>query len=720
MADDPTLADDPADNPAVDPVEALLAEFLAHPEADRVTVLERLCSENPEQADELRASLEALKGIGIDALAAPDAVRFPERLGDFKLEQRLGGGGMGVVYLATQESLGRQVALKIIRPEHLFFEGARVRFQREIEAVARLQHPGIVQVFTVGEEEGVPYFAMERVVGCSLSDLLEHFQDRNARELTGAQLLDQVRHTLGLPPADTEPSGQEQLLRTSNWIQACVQLTQQVAEALEHAHERGVIHRDVKPSNILITPTGRALLLDFGVSYIPENAGKLTRSGTLVGSLPYLSPEQVRREGDLDRRVDVYSLGVTLYELLTLRLPYAADSMDALQRAILQGTPVPPGQSNREVPWDVETVCLAAMEPERNRRYASAEAFARDLRNVILLRPIEARRASTQLRMRRWIQRHQTLSVTLMLGFLALVVIPAFAAFRIIGERNRARLEAKTAEIILSFFVNLLEQSDPEASGGRDVSVREFLEKTITDLERFEGETYIKARIEEYLGRVLTSLGDPQRALPFLRSAVAAHRLGAGEQNDHHLSALAHLGSALLFSGEHREALETFKRVLSLREQVRDPRALAAALLDVGAALHKLGRDEEAELRIRGALEIYAAGNEASTRDRAVATQSLGVMLLERGQIEQARPLLQEALISFRQAGLEVSASTAVTLTNLALLEKQAGHLDGAATHLEEARELYRKLGLERHPDMLLLLNNWAHLQLARDDSEGA
>src|SRR5262245_28550165 len=171
-------------------------------------------------------------------LRAASKSELPERLGDFRLIRALGSGGMGVVYLANQESLGREVAIKLIRPENLYFPGARERFQREVEAVARLKHPGIVPVYTVGEEAGVPYFAMEHIDGCSLEDVLRLVKTEPPERLTGRDLA----RACG---AQGTPFG-------AGWVEAAFHLIAQVADALEHAHRAGVIHRDIKPTNIMI------------------------------------------------------------------------------------------------------------------------------------------------------------------------------------------------------------------------------------------------------------------------------------------------------------------------------------------------------------------------------------------------------------------------------------------------------------------------------------
>ena len=387
-----------------DPVERLLAEVLVSYESEGEVALERICARYPEHREALRRGFANVRRFGlVGDRPGPGDESFPERLGEFRLLERLGGGGMGVVFAAEQEPLGRRVALKLVRPENLFFPESRERFRREVSAVARLQHPGIVPVYTVGEEAGIPYFAMELIAGCTLAEVRDALCDRDPAQLSARDLVLAVRNrgrageNPDVPPA---PAG-------GSWTEACLRIARQVAEALDHAHARGVIHRDVKPSNVAVTPEGRALLLDFGLAATGE-VSRITRSGSQPGSLPYMSPEQLRGERAVDRRTDVYSLGVTLYELLTLRPPFREETSEATRQLILRGDFPAIRERNPAVPWEAETVCLAAMDRDPDRRYATAADLARDLGNVLTLRPIEARRSAAPLRMRRWLQRHPT------------------------------------------------------------------------------------------------------------------------------------------------------------------------------------------------------------------------------------------------------------------------------------------------------------------------
>jgi WD40 repeat protein/serine/threonine protein kinase len=412
--------------PEAERIEELIFECLEAMEAEGSAALERACTRHPALAAVLRQRIHALQSTGLIRQRDADEP-FPERLGEFRLLRRLGGGGMGVVYLAMQESLGREVALKLIRPEHLYFDGSRKRFQREVEACARLTHPSIVPVYVVGEAQGIPYFAMERIEGASLAEVLAQLAGRDPAELSGADLARALLGAMGRP-APEPPLAPLAPLFEGSWINAVARVAMQVADALAHAHGRGIVHRDIKPSNVMLTPAGRVLLLDFGLAQ-SEGALRLTRSGSALGSLLYMPPEIVKGSvKDTSSLSDIYSLGVTLYELLTLHPPYQGEDAEATRRRILAGAPRSPRALNRSVPWDVETVCVTAMALEPERRYASVEALGRDLRNVLELKPIEARRPGLMLRIRRAAQRNPTGALALLLLFVLVIVVPsAFA-----------------------------------------------------------------------------------------------------------------------------------------------------------------------------------------------------------------------------------------------------------------------------------------------------
>lgn len=363
--------------------------------------IEGLISNHPERAADLEAGVEALRAAG---LLKPDGISgedFPEQVGGYTLGRRLGSGGMGVVFLA-EDSSGERVALKLVRPEQLYFDRARARFQRELDSAARLQHPGIASMLASGEEHGIPYLAQTWIPGASLEKVLARLRTRAAQELTGVDLMSALGETL---PAEAQPAEFHEDAFAGKWEDTVLRLVVQVARALDHAHSRGVLHRDVKPSNIVLEASGRAVLVDFGLASVAE-ADRLTRTGAQPGSLPYMAPEQIEGSPrDLDARTDVYGLGVTLYELLTLQQPFKSTSTERVRSLILEAHPWPPRRHNVRVSKQAETLCLKAMDRDPRRRYASAREFAADIERRLARVEIQARPVGLALSLARWARR---------------------------------------------------------------------------------------------------------------------------------------------------------------------------------------------------------------------------------------------------------------------------------------------------------------------------
>jgi serine/threonine protein kinase/formylglycine-generating enzyme required for sulfatase activity len=399
---------DPAGGAAL---EALVAELLEAEAGQRPQLLERLESRHPAQAARVRSRLAALGELGLSADEPRRSFAPPERFGDWLRLERVGAGGMGEVYLARHAQTGQLAALKLVRPDHLWFEAARVRFQREVEAVSRLEHPGIVRVLAFGEEQGMPWLALEWVGGASLEELLEELRGIPPETL-GPQDLERALRAVCARRPHAEPA-RENAFPGRSYVECATRLAMRVAAALEYAHAQGVLHRDVKPSNVLVTAAGRILLADFGLA-LPRGVERVTRTGAWLGSLPYAAPEQV--EGSpraLDARADVYSLGVTLYELLTLRTPFLGGPESAVRRRIATSDVEAPRRLNPRIPPALERVCLAAIDADPQRRPAGGARFAEDLERALAGVPVRARSVPPWLALRRWSRRRprQALSV---------------------------------------------------------------------------------------------------------------------------------------------------------------------------------------------------------------------------------------------------------------------------------------------------------------------
>ncbi|MEO1696953.1 MAG: serine/threonine-protein kinase [Planctomycetota bacterium] len=375
----------PGDRTAAERVEELVFEALGRLEEGGPGALEDFLDAHRDDADELRRRVALLGETGLVAAPAPPPLDVPERVGAFALEEPLGEGGMGVVVAAHDTALDRRVAVKLIRPAGLPHAEARARFEREARAAAALRHPGIVRVFEVGETDGVAWLAMELLAGCTLAEVLDGLRGRRPRDVAGEDIAQAAR--LGAAASDDVKPAADAW--RGPWPEVCARIVRDVAEATHAAHEAGILHRDIKPSNVAVTPHGRVVLLDFGLAHVGDDA-QLTRTGAVVGSLPYAPPERVRADAAATELGDVYALGVLLYELLALELPFRAGSRSGLVERIADARPVPVEEANPAARGALGAVVRRAMHAEPERRHRSAADLARDLDDVLAGRPPSA------------------------------------------------------------------------------------------------------------------------------------------------------------------------------------------------------------------------------------------------------------------------------------------------------------------------------------------
>ena len=536
---------------------------------------------HPDLAPRIRRlfpALVALEGAGGDA---PPSLAPGRLFGRYRIEGEIGRGGMGIVYDATHVALGKRVALKVLAGE----DAARTqRFLREARTAAQLHHTNIVPVFDVGEAEGVPYYAMDRIEGLGL--------DQAAR------------------PAEPE--------RRFRWI---AELGAQAADALEHAHRRGVIHRDVKPSNLLVDGSGVLWITDFGLARRAEDLS-LTRSHAIVGTPRFMSPEQAEATTrGVDHRTDVYSLGATLYELLAGRPAFEGETMAEVVRRVLTCDPVPPRRLDPLAPRDLETVVLKAMAKRPEDRYPTAGALAEDLRRWLQREPIRARPAGPWLRLRRWTQRNPMLAsataalFTTLAGGLCISLLLLRAN---LGERRRAERHLDLAIAAVDRMLTTVGADDLSAAPHMEEERRKLLEEALRFYERLLAEraddlrlNLETARARRRVGSLLASLGDHPRAEAALRRAVEeCARLGAAPDVQ---LARHSLGELLLLRGCPGEAEAVLLRAL--------PPPTPVGMLQLGRALLEQGRRREAA----GACRLAAAlAGRAGSEGRATFAACLG------------------------------------------------------------------------------------------------
>ena len=395
----PAAAEDPQ-------IAAALEEYLEALNSDSPPVREEFLDRYPTIAGALAECLSGLEfiqttGWQLAARVAPwpspaqgeEIASTNARLGDYRIVRELGRGSMGVVYEARQVSLGRRVALKVLPLASAIDPRQRQRFLIEAQAAAQLNHPHIVPIYAAGCDQGVHFYAMQYVDGHSLAELLVEYREHATSD--------------GEVQAEA-PSGQH----AQSHAQEIARLGIQAAEALDHAHSLGVVHRDIKPANLMIDSRAELWITDFGLARFRGDQS-LTRSGDLVGTLRYMSPEQAQaRRGVVDQRTDIYALGLTLYELLTLQPAFNGRDHSDLLRQIAQEEPVPPRRLVPAIPRDLETIVMKASCKEPAGRYATAQDLADDLARFLDDRPILARRPTLLERTIRWARRHKQVVLT--------------------------------------------------------------------------------------------------------------------------------------------------------------------------------------------------------------------------------------------------------------------------------------------------------------------
>ena len=427
-------------------------------------------------------------------------------VGPYDLIRELGRGGQGVVYLAEDRRLGRKVALKVLEGLGPDADRHLQRFRREAEVASKLDHPGICGVHDAGIEGGVPYIAMRYVEGETLSAYVNRARRDQQSAKTEESFIDfslmdsdaadddtrRIEASDGSSP-ETSDDASDKLSTTSrstrtsitrSQLDQLLRIFEQAARALHAAHESGIVHRDIKPGNIMLDGDGRTVILDFGLARDDNAAGPtLTQTGDLFGTPAYMSPEQVGgAQTRLDRRSDVFSLGVSLYECLTLTRPFEAPTREALYRTILEKEPTAPRRHNRSLPRDLEVVVETALRKDRDQRYATADVFADDLRAVRKHLPIVAKPVGIPGRMIRFAKRRPAAAALL----LALIVgIPTvaglggyiFANQDDIQQQSKVRLEARVEKLIAEGFY-LLDHGTPKQAEDHFTAARSLLPKS--------------------------------------------------------------------------------------------------------------------------------------------------------------------------------------------------------------------------------------------------
>jgi serine/threonine-protein kinase len=649
--------------------------------------------------DRLQGFIEA-PVLSFAAAEDRDEAAVGRRIGPYRLVRLLGKGGMGAVYLAErEEEFEQRVALKVVR--HVFAGPEMVRrFHAERQILARLEHPNIARLLDGGTtEDGVSYFAMELVDGVAV--------DRHCDE-----------HRL---------TTRERL-----------ELFLQVCSALALAHQNLVVHRDLKPGNILVDASGAPKLLDFGIAKLLADGGDYlaTPAQQRAVTLRYASPEQLRDE-PAGTASDVYSLGLVLYKVLTGRLPSRLEHLDGLElvRAVCEGVAAPPSVAvleteeivaddgsvsrltpgsvsrtrdgdvrtlRRRLAGDVDSIVAKALAKEPARRYASVEQLAADLRRHLDDLPVLARPGRLSYRAGKLVRRHR---LGLAAGAAVLLLSLVFTAFltRQLDETERARDQT---EKLSTFLVDLFYASDPDRPTDGELTVRDLLDRGRQKLDAgLEREPEVRAKLLRSLGEVYVRLGDYAEARKLFATAIGLRRRIGGDHPEL-AAALNNLAVVHYGTGDLESAEERFRECIAMRRRLGLDDDLVKPMSNLAAILQARGELGEAEQIYRETLARRRATLGERHPNVADSLRSLATVLFEAGDLAAAEPLLRQSLA----IRLEVYGPES---TKAAMVYVSLGRLEHARGRLEEAEELYvRALEIRRRK----LGENHHHTALAKSD----
>ena len=642
-----------------------------------------------------------------DITPAATATAAGSRVGAWRLLDEIGHGGMGTVYLAERAdgAFEQRAALKLLRP--WIADDAHWRFEQERQILADLTHPGIARLLDGGRTaDGHPYLVMELIDGVPI--------DRYCRDRA-------------LPIAD----------RLALFVQVC--------RAVDHAHRHMVVHRDVKPSNILVSATGEVKLLDFGIAkLLPADDGQdapvMTRTVSRAFTPEYASPEQLTGR-PITVASDVFQLGLLLYELLTDQRPH--DLRDAspmaIERAICHeptrrpSTVVGPERRAlaRQLRGDLDCIVEEALRKEPERRYPSVERLLDDVERHLAGRPVIARGDTAAYRAGRFIRRHPLGVGAAALGAVLLVtwaITATLQARTIARERDRARAEAAKAEQVKEFVLRLFEQADPSEARGETLTARELLDRGWSSIQaELAAQPQVQTELLDTVGQIYRELGAYDRAEPLLTRALeVARRLESAQ-----LEAGAHplVATTLRSNGRlrrergHYDAAETLLTDALARQRRQlgpDHREIAATLADLGLTLYSRGDYARATPLFREALDMRRRLFGEEHADVADSLDKLGMALGNLGDYKSAEPLLRQGLELRRRLLPDNHPRLATSLSDLAWVVQSLGKLPEAEALYREGLQVMIQVRGEQHPYVAVTMNNLARLLRTKGDLAGA
>ncbi len=708
--------------------------------------------------DELRREVEALLAFDIATVDRPEDRQPPERIGNFRLLQKVGEGGMGEVWEAEQERpVRRRVAFKLIK-WGMDTKEVLARFESERQALALMNHPNIAMAYEAGStDDGRPCFAMEYVKGVPLTEYCDiHRLDTRDR----------------------------------------LALFRQVCDGVQHAHQKGVIHRDIKPSNILVAvEDGRPVpkIIDFGVAKATSQRlterTLFTELGQWIGTPEYMSPEQAELTGlDVDTRSDVYSLGVVLYELLAGTQPFDAQELrtagfDEMRRRIREEEPPRPstrvsslGDASqlaaerrrtdidglaRTLRGDLDWIVMKALEKDRTRRYGSPSDLAADVGRYLRDETVEASPPSSAYRFQKFVRRHRA-------GVAAGVLVCAALGAGIVGTAIglvKARTEAETSRKVSELLVGVFADLDPEAQLGQISSPSAMLDRGVERIRsELADQPVVRARLLDTVGNAYRNLGRFNEARPLIEEALLLREEHLGTTHTAFADSYVSLGWLETSAGNYDEARALFERAVTVYEQALGANhwAVASSLGFAGNACVRLGDYRSARAAFERSLEILRAVGKEDDPVVVYTEWPYATMLMEMAEYDEAQPLLEHALKLYEnrygpdhpfvggllaslgrcyqetlrhdqarplfERALEIQENALgpdhpgliLPLTQLAMLDRRERNLETAGERFARALSIGERTLGPNHPSLVWTLGPYALLMLNRGDVEGA
>ena len=658
----------------------------------------------------------------------PEGAEAGRSIGAYRVIRAIGHGGMGAVYLAARDDdeFKKRVAIKLLRPGMATDDLVR-RFRNERQILASIDHPNIAKLLDGGTtEEGLPYFLMEYVEG----EPIDRYCDRHALS---------VGERLGL-------------FRT-------------VCTAVHFAHQNLVVHRDLKPGNILVTADGVVKLLDFGIAKLlkPELYSArvdATRIEERLMTPEYASPEQTRGEL-ITTASDIYALGVLLYELLTGHLPYRLSglSLHEVTRVICEVDPRKPSTAigeveertradgtaqkltpesvsrtregrpeklRRRLAGDLDAIVMKAMRKEPQRRYGSAEQLSEDIRRHIDGHPVAARKGTFSYNASRFVRRHRigvATAAAAIVSLIAFSTVLAVQSARLARARDRAEGEAAKAQAVSTFLQETLSSANPYEGQGRNVTVVEVLKAAPDKLGRsFAGQPETAAAIRHTIGNTYASLGLLEEAELWLRQALQMRQGILGREHPDVAASMDDLAVLLRDKGQNEEAERMAREALAMRRRLlgNESEEVADSLNTLGNTLQNRGRYEAAEAQLRESLALRRKLPGGESVEVAETLGNLAAVLLSRGDFDGAESLLRESLAVFRRVLGAQHPRVASGLANLAALLYEKGDFESAERLYRESLTTSRSSLGDTHPEVATTMNNLGVVLSVRGDFDAA